>query len=82
MLQGYKALCPDLPLVTCPVLLFRSVEDHVVDPSSSRIILGALSSRDVTQRMLEDSYHVATLDNDAPAIFEESAEFVRRVTAR
>ncbi len=30
--------------------------------------------------MLENSYHVATLDNDAPTIFEESAEFVRRVT--
>jgi carboxylesterase len=82
MLRGYKALCADLPKVTCPVLFFRSVEDHVVDPSSSRIIMGGLSSRDVTERMLEDSYHVATLDNDAPAIFEESAEFIRRVTAK
>ncbi len=82
MLQGYKALCPDLARITCPVLFFRSVEDHVVDPSSSRIILGGLSSRDVTERMLEDSYHVATLDNDAPAIFEESAGFVRRITAK
>jgi carboxylesterase len=82
MLQGYKALCPDLPRVTCPVLFFRSVEDHVVDPSSSRIIMGGLSSRDVTERLLEDSYHVATLDNEAPTIFEESAEFVRRVTAK
>ena len=82
MLQGYKALCSDLPKVTCPVLFFRSVEDHVVDPSSSRIIMGGLSSRDVTERMLEDSYHVATLDNEAPTIFEESVEFVRRVTAK
>ena len=36
-----------------------------------------------TQRLhevlLEDSYHVATLDNDAPVIFEESAAFVDRV---
>ena len=30
--------------------------------------------------MLEDSYHVATLDNDAPRIFAESAEFIERVT--
>ena len=30
--------------------------------------------------MLEDSYHVATLDNDADLIFEESARFVARVT--
>jgi carboxylesterase len=30
--------------------------------------------------MLENSYHVATLDNDAAEIFEESTTFVRRVT--
>jgi carboxylesterase len=35
----------------------------------------------VTERILENSYHVATLDNDAPAIFEESVEFIRRVTS-
>ncbi len=30
---------------------------------------------------LENSYHVATIDNDAPAIFEESADFIAKVTA-
>lgn len=70
-----------LPRVTCPVLLFRSAEDHVVDPSSARIILGRISSRDATERVLEDSYHVATVDNDAEAIYEESLEFIRRITA-
>lgn len=29
---------------------------------------------------LTDSYHVAPLDNDAPLIFETSAQFVARVT--
>ncbi len=70
-----------LPKVTCPVLLFRSAEDHVVDPSSARIILGRISSRDATERVLENSYHVATVDNDAEDIFAESLEFIRRVTA-
>ena len=51
-----------------------------MDPSSAQIITSTVSSRDVTERMLENSYHVATLDNDAPTIFEESTEFVRRVT--
>jgi carboxylesterase len=60
--------------------VFRSREDHVVDPSSARIIAGSVSSREVTERILENSYHVATLDNDAPAIFAESVEFIRRVT--
>ena len=33
------------------------------------------------ERILEDSFHVATLDNDAPQIFEEWAEFVRKVAS-
>lgn len=80
MMRGWKQVCVDLPKVTSPLLMFRSAEDHVVDPSSGRVILTSVSSRDLTERILERSYHVATLDNDASVIQEESAEFVRRVT--
>jgi carboxylesterase len=80
MVRGWKQVREDLPKVTAPLLLFRASGDHVVDPSSARIILGSVSSRDATERVLEDSYHVATIDNDAPQIFEESAEFIKRVT--
>ena len=80
MLRGWKSLREDLPKVTQPLLVFRSEVDHVVDPSSARIISSTVSSRDVTEHVLENSYHVATLDNDAPTIFEESVHFVRRVT--
>jgi carboxylesterase len=80
MLQGFKTLCADLPEVTQPVLLVRSAVDHVVDPSSARIIKGSVSSRDYTEITLEDSYHVATLDNDQQRVFDESLAFVRRVT--
>ena len=80
MLAGWKDLRRDLPKVTQPILLFRSAEDHVVDPSSARIIASQVSSRDVQERILENSYHVATLDNDAPSIFEESVKFIRQVT--
>ena len=81
MLKGYRSLRADLARITAPVLLFHSVEDHVVDPSSARIIASTVSSRDFEERALEDSYHVATQDNDAERIFAESAEFVDRVTA-
>jgi carboxylesterase len=81
MVQAWKQIRDDLPKVTAPLLMFRSTEDHVVDPSSGRIILDTVSSRDATEQILANSYHVATLDNDAPQIFEESAAFVRRVTA-
>ena len=80
MFAGYADLRRDLPRITVPVLFFRSAEDHVVDISSSRAINAGLSSKDFEERVLEDSYHVATLDNDAPRIFAESAEFIERVT--
>jgi carboxylesterase len=81
LVAAWKTVREDLPRVTCPVLVFRSAEDHVVDPSSAEIIRAGLGSADVTEHVLADSYHVATLDNDAPAIFAESAAFIGRVTA-
>jgi len=77
MMRGWKPLRRDLHKVTAPILMFRSTIDHVVDPSSGRIILGSVSSTDVTERLLDDSFHVATLDNDAPTIFEESLKFLQ-----
>jgi carboxylesterase len=70
----------DLAKVTQPLLVLRSTEDHVVEPDSARMLLDKVSSTDVREVLLEDSYHVATLDNDAPVIFENSLEFVRRLT--
>jgi len=73
----------DLARITAPVLVFRSVEDHVVEPASTAALLAGISSTDVTEVLLEDSYHVATLDNDAERIFRGSAEWIRaRVPAR
>ena len=81
MREGWKPLRADLARITAPLLLFKSTVDHVVDPTSLEIIRSNVSSRDFTERMLSESYHVATLDNDAQAIFDESAEFVRRVAS-
>lgn len=73
---------PALPTVTAPLLYFRSSVDHVIDASSSATVLDAVGSADKEERILTESYHVATLDNDAPRIFEESAAFIDRVTSR
>jgi carboxylesterase len=81
LIRAWPALAADLPKVTAPVLYFRSTEDHVVDDASEPIITGTISSTDVTIVRLEDSYHVATIDNDAERIYEESAAFIDRVTS-
>jgi carboxylesterase len=69
----------DLGKVTQPILIYRSADDHVVEPDSSALLKEKVASGDVREVVLEDSYHVATLDNDAPTIFEGSVEFVRRL---
>jgi carboxylesterase len=67
--------------VKAPIIYFRSAVDHVVDEASQPLIEAGVSSTDVTVVPLPESYHVATLDNDAETIFERSAEFVARITA-
>lgn len=80
MMQAWGPLRADLPRITAPLLYLRSTVDHVVDDSSEPIILGGVSSTDVSVVRLEDSYHVATLDHDAERIHHGSAAFIARVT--
>ncbi len=66
----------DLAKITAPLLIFRSFEDHVVEPLSTHIITQQVSSRHISERILDNSYHVATLDNDAEQIFTRSAAWI------
>ncbi|MFF0966688.1 alpha/beta hydrolase [Streptomyces sp. NPDC003703] len=75
----FRLVDGELPQVTQPLLLLRSPQDHVVPPADSARILGRVSSVDVTEILLEQSYHVATLDHDADRIFEESLAFIGRI---
>ncbi len=61
--------------IHCPVLLFSSREDHVVDPVNGDALESGVSGP-VERIMLEESYHVATLDNDAPLIEARTVAFV------
>ncbi len=75
----YRLWCevrPYLDLVSCPLLIFRSEVDHVVPPTSVEIITRQVSSTDVTVHRLANSYHVATMDNDAGFIVDTSLEFM------
>src|SRR5579875_4221860 len=77
MAQLWAVANADLQRIDQPVLVFTSREDHVVEPENSARLLARVSSRDKRQVWLEDSYHVATLDNDLPVIVRESLDFVR-----
>jgi carboxylesterase len=71
----WRTTVASLSSVTQPVLVFRSAEDHVVGPASMKALITALPGAQV--RPLANSYHVATLDNDASEIFDGSLAFIR-----
>jgi len=63
--------------VTQPVRIYRSAADHVVGPANLEILRRTLPASQLEVIECPDSYHVATLDNDAEAIFAGSLDFVR-----
>lgn len=78
----WKVVLPDLHLVRAPILMLRSRIDHVVEPKSGRLLTAGATSTQVREVILEDSYHVATLDNDAELIFDASVAFIAEQVAR
>ena len=59
------------------MLVYLSTTDHVVGPNSMKVLRATLPAAQLTVRECADSYHVATLDNDAAEIFAGSLDFVR-----
>ena len=73
----WRELFKHLHDVTAPTLLFRSIQDHVVPAASSELVLKSISSSTKREVLLENSYHVAALDYDAPLLESKSIEFLR-----
>jgi carboxylesterase len=72
----WKDVRDNLATITQPVLLFTSEEDHLLDKTSRDLLLERLSSEVKESVALHESYHVATIDHDAPMIFDRTAAFI------
>ena len=82
LMQFHAMVRADLSRVTQPLLLMYSAVDHVVPAATNaHAVRDGVGSTDLTEIVLQDSYHVATLDYDAETIERESLAFVRRVAA-
>ncbi len=68
-----------LDAVRSPVLVLTSPEDHVVPPENSIQILQTISSTVKEQILLQNSYHVASLDYDKDRIAAICNKFVTRL---
>jgi carboxylesterase len=73
-------LAPHLGDIACPTLIITSANDHVVPPSNSDYLAGAVGGP-VERIVLERSFHVATIDYDHDVIEREAVAFAERVTS-
>jgi carboxylesterase len=79
--EHWPMLARDLHRVTQPTILFHAPGDNLVDAVTSQLLKRDIGTNDFTYVELSDSHHVATLDHDAPKIFDRSAAFIERVSA-
>jgi carboxylesterase len=80
LFEGVDEVVAGLKAIACPVLLFSSRNDHVVPSSSGDVLVEGVSGP-VERVWLERSYHVATLDHDAPVIEARALSFLAELFA-
>jgi carboxylesterase len=78
LFEGLVQVHEELVKITAPSLLLSSREDHVVTSDNGDEIV-AKSSGPVERRWLEDSYHVATIDNDQELVESSAVDFLDAV---
>jgi carboxylesterase len=78
LFEGVDVVHAGLADIRCPTLLLSSREDHVVDPVSGDVLAASVSGP-LERVFLERSFHVATLDWDAPVVEERITAFAAEV---
>jgi carboxylesterase len=78
LFDGIAKVYETLQLITAPSLLISSREDHVVTSDNGDDLV-AMVSGPIERAWLEDSYHVATLDNEQALVESLTFEFLARV---
>lgn len=85
--KAARSLIRELPRIraqlldlSAPLLVAYAPQDHSVPARNSRAVLELAGSGDITELVLERSYHVATLDYDAGLLEDAIVAFVSRVT--
>jgi carboxylesterase len=78
MLHAGPALAEGLASVRCPAIVLTSPKDPVV-PADASDFFCETTGGPIERVMLENSLHVATLDNDAPLVESSVVAFAQRV---
>lgn len=68
--------------ITSPILCIKSRIDHVIPPANTEFIYRNVGSKIKELATLENSYHVATMDNDKETIVKHVHRFIQNQLAK
>ncbi|MDD5404725.1 MAG: alpha/beta hydrolase [Sulfuricella sp.] len=66
----------NLRRITAPVLILHALEDDFASPRSADLVESGVSSTSVRKVILQNSYHIITLDNDKDRVAQETLDFI------
>lgn len=69
----------DLPEITCPLLVMHARNDHTIPLRDAETIYGTATSRYKRKVILEESWHVITVDLEKTRVMEEIWQFIQDV---
>ncbi len=73
-----KAVKHDLPKVVSPLLIVHSTEDDMASLENAKFLASQVSSKQVENFYVDDTYHVLTLDKRKEDVAERVSEFFLR----
>jgi carboxylesterase len=71
-----------LPEVTAPTLIIHAREDDIVSTKNADYVERRIASRNVRKIILDDSYHMVTLDNQKEVVAEEVTRFFKEAVSQ
>jgi len=75
MLRKVRA---ELPAIDMPLLAMHAPDDHVVPFDNLALLMSLIKSSAAEQMIVENSYHVLTVDADREIIFSRIREFIEK----
>ena len=70
-----------LEQINCPLLIMHAREDEITSLRSVDELFESLRLKDKELAVLENSYHMITIDNDRHQVARLLEQFVRKVSA-
>jgi len=74
-----KVVKKELPSVKTPIILFHAKEDDMTSLKNSRYVFEHIGSSNKSLVVLENSYHMITIDKDKDKVSQELADFFSKI---